>query len=162
MRREIKFNFWRSDMNGKVAFINFTGDRKEPKEQIGSGLLIAGAGLQGDAYNKPPHRQISLISVELLKEQAQCPRAGKEPEFTAGPGSFKETLTTEGLDLALVRTGDVLKIGESAKIRISEKGMTCWEYCPWGRLEGECPLPKHFLFAEVIEGGVVKTGDIVG
>jgi len=146
-------------MKGKIAYINFTRDKKEPKEHIVSGNLIKDTGLESDAYNKPGQRQISVTSVELLSEQAQCPRAGREPEFVVKPGDFRETLTTEGLDLALINTGDVFKIGETAKIRITEKGMTCWEYCPWGRLEGECPLPKHFLFAEVIESGIVKTGD---
>ncbi|MDD3045436.1 MAG: hypothetical protein PHF33_08280 [Candidatus Delongbacteria bacterium] len=146
-------------MKGKIVYINITADKKEPKKQIGSGKLTAGTGLEGDAYNKPPRRQISLISADLIKEQAQCPRAGSEPEFLVRPGDFKETLTTESLDLSLVKIGDDFLIGESAKIRITEKGMTCWEYCPWGRLEGECPLPKHFLFAEVIESGIVKTGD---
>jgi len=146
-------------MKGKIAYINFTRDKKEPKEHIVSGNLIKDTGLESDAYNKPGQRQISVTSVELLSEQAQCPRAGREPEFVVKPGDFRETLTTEGLDLALINTGDVFKIGETAKIRITEKGMTCWEYCPWGRLEGECPLPKHFIFAEVIESGSVKSGD---
>ena len=148
-------------MKGKIAYINFTRDKKEPKEQIVSGDLIKDTGLEGDAYNKQGARQISVTSVELLSEQAQCPRAGREPDFVVKPGDFRETLTTEGLDLALINTGDVFLIGESAKIRITEKGMTCFEYCPWGRLEGECPLPKHYLFAEVLEGGTVKSGDTV-
>jgi len=148
-------------MKGKIAYINFTRDKKEPKEHIVSGDLIKDTGLEGDAYNKPGQRQISVTSVELLSEQGQCPRSGREPEFVVKPGDFRETLTTEGLDLGLVNTGDVFLIGESAKIRITEKGMTCFEYCPWGRLEGECPLPKHFLFAEVLEGGTVKSGDTV-
>lgn len=146
-------------MKGRIAYINITAEKKDPKKQIGSGKLIAGTGLEGDAYNKPGQRQISVTSVELLSEQAQCPRAGSKQEFVVKPGDFKETLTTEGLDLALIKTDDVFLIGESAKIRITEKGMTCFEYCPWGRLEGECPLPKHFLFAEVLESGIVKTGD---
>ncbi len=146
-------------MKGKIAYINFTRDKKEPKEQIVSGDLIKDVGLEGDAYNKQGARQISVTSVELLSEQAQCPRAGTGSDFAVSPGDFKETFTTEGLDLALVNTGDVFLIGETAKIRITEKGMTCFEYCPWGRLEGECPLPKHFLFAEVVVDGAVKSGD---
>jgi MOSC domain-containing protein YiiM len=146
-------------MKGKIISINISDEQKGQKRQISFGNLIEGIGLEGDASNKPGPRQISITSLELLKEQAQCPRVGKGGEFIVNPGDFKETITTEGLDLSLVKAGDIFMIGETAKIEISEKGMTCWEYCPWGRLDGECPLPKHFLFAEVLEGGTVKTGD---
>jgi len=148
-------------MYGRIAYINFTPDKKEQKKQIPTGKLIKDTGLEGDAYNKPPKRQISLISAELIREQAECPRTGSEPEFIVNPGSFKETLTTEGIDLSKINIGDLFKIGNSVKIQISEKGMTCWEFCPWNKPEGECPLPKHFLFAQVIESGTVKSGDSI-
>lgn len=148
-------------MNGKISSINFAAEKKTPKKQVLSAKLIKDIGLEGDAYNKPPDRQISLISVELIREQAECPRTGTEPEFIVKPGSFKETLTTEGIDLSKINIGDIFKIGNSVKIRISEKVMTCWEFCPWNKPEGECPLPKHFLFAQVIESGTVKSGDSI-
>ena len=146
-------------MNGKIACINFTPDKKEQKKQVASGNLIKDIGLEGDAYNKPLKRQISLISAELIREQAECPRTGTEPEFIVKPGSFKETLTTESLDLSKIKIGDILKIGDTVKIQITEKGMTCWEFCPWNKPEGECPLPKNFLFAKVLESGTIKSGD---
>ena len=148
-------------MKGKIFAINITAEKKTPKKQVLSGKLIKDIGLEGDAYNKPAERQISIISTELIKDQAECPRVGKEPEYIVKPGYFKETLTTEGLDLSDVNVSDIFTVGEKAKIQITEKGMTCWEFCPWGRLEGECPLPKHFLFAKVIESGLIKTGDSI-
>lgn len=148
-------------MKGKIFAINIALDKKAPKIQVPSGNLIKDIGLEGDAYNKPPKRQISLISTELISEQAECPRTGAEPEFIVKSGSFKETLTTEGIDLSKINIGDIFKIGNSVKIQISEKGMTCWEFCPWNKPEGECPLPKNFLFAQVIESGAVKSGDSI-
>jgi len=146
-------------MKGKIVSINIAAEKKTPKKPVTSGNFIKDVGLEDDAYNKTPDRQISIISVELLKEQIQCPRVGKGEEFIVNPGDYKETLTTEGLDLSNVNVGDIFTVGENAKTQISEKGMTCWEFCPWGRLEGECPLPKHFLFAKVIESGQIKTGN---
>jgi len=148
-------------MKGKIVSINISPEKKTPKKQVLSGKLIKDIGLESDAYNKPPDRQISIISAELIKDQAECPRVGKEPEYIVKPGYFKETLTTEDIDLSIVNIGDILTVGEKAKIQITEKGMTCWEFCPWGRLEGECPLPKHFLFAKVIDSGTVKSGDSI-
>jgi len=146
-------------MKGKIFAINIASEKKTLKKQVQKGNLIKDTGLEGDAYNKPPNRQISITSIELLNEQAQCPRVSKDPDFTVKTGDYCETLTTEGLDLAQIKIGDVFQIGKSSKIRISEKGMTCWEFCPWNKSEGECPLPKHFLFAKVIESGEIKPGD---
>lgn len=144
-------------MKGKIISINIADEKKKPKRPVSSGMLIASVGLEGDASNKPGIRQISITSVELLKEQTQCPRVGKGDEFIVGPGDFSETLTVEGIDLSAINIGDVFSAGK-AKIRISMKGMNCWEFCPWNKEEGECPLPKHFLFAEVTETGDVAAG----
>ncbi len=147
-------------MKGKIVSINISDEKKGPKRKIATGKLIEGIGLEGDASNKPGPRQVSITSVELLKEQAQCPRFGKGEEFIVGPGNYSETLTLEGIDLSDIMIGDVFAAGE-ALIRISSRGMTCFEFCPWGRLEGECPLPKYFLFAEVIKDGAVSTGSVI-
>jgi MOSC domain-containing protein YiiM len=146
-------------MKGKIVSINVSAEKKGLKKQIPTARLIKDAGLEGDAYNKPPDRQISIVSAELIREQSQCPRAGTGTESEVGAGSFKETITTEGLDLSNIKAGDIFMIGQTAKVEISEKGMTCWEYCPWGRLDGECPLPKNFLFARVLVTGAIADGD---
>ncbi|HQO08561.1 MAG TPA: hypothetical protein PLK90_00235 [Clostridiales bacterium] len=145
-------------MKGKIVSINISDEKKKPKKPISSGKLIENVGLEGDAYNKSGPRQISITSMELLKEQTQCPRVGKGEDFIVGPGNFSETLTVEGMDLSAINIGDVFTAGET-KFRISMKGMECWEHCPWNKEKGECPLPKHFLFAEVIKSGEIKAGD---
>ncbi|MDY0016320.1 MAG: hypothetical protein RBS89_00600 [Candidatus Delongbacteria bacterium] len=143
-------------MNGKIFAINISSEKKTPKKQISSGNLIKDTGLKGDAYNKIPNRQISITTIELLKEQALCPRVSKNSDFTVKTGDYCETLTISGIDLSQVETGDTFLIGEKARICISGKSMDCWVFCPWNKLEGECPLPKHFLFARVIESGEIK------
>lgn len=148
-------------MKGKIISINTADEKKKPKRSISEGLLVKGIGLEGDAYNKPPFRQISITSVELLKAQVHCPRVGKGEELAVSPGDFSETLTVEGLEISKIGIGDIFLIGSDAKIRISEKGMTCWKFCPWGKAENECPLPKDFLFAEVIQSGLVRSGETI-
>lgn len=143
-------------MKGKIIAVNITSEKKTPKKQVQKGNLINNFGLEGDAYNKPPNRQISITSIELLNEQAQCPRVSKNSDNTVKIGDYCETITVEGIDLSQVKTGDTFFIGEKAKINISGKGMDCWEFCPWNKPEGECPLPKHFLFAKVIESGEIS------
>ncbi len=151
---------FRMSMKGKIISINISDEKKKPKRKLETGgYLIKNVGLEGDAYNKPPVRQISLISTELLTEQYHCPRVGKGELFIVGPGDFSETLTIEGIDISKISIGDIFQICSDAKIRITEKGMTCFKFCPWEKAENECPLPKHFLFAEVLESGTVSVGD---
>lgn len=139
-------------MKGKIHSINIA-EKKSSKSPVQSGKLLKDIGLEGDAYNKPGDRQISLISVEKMKEQDFCPRVRTGGDLI--PGDFSETLTIEGIDLSNISVGDTFKIGESAKIEITQIGMTCYKFCPIGKEKDECPLPKYFLFAKVLMGGVV-------
>ena len=141
-------------MKGKIHSINIAEKKKGGKIQILSGELLKNIGLKGDTYNKPGDRQISLISVEKMKEQDFCPRVRTEGILI--PGDFSETLTIEGIELANISVGDTFKIGESAEIEITQIGMTCYKFCPIGKEKDECPLPKHFLFAKVLKSGVVN------
>ena len=144
-------------MKGKIHSINIAEKKKGEKVQISSGELLKDIGLKGDAYNKPGDRQISLISVEKIKEQDFCPRVRTEGNLI--PGDFSETLTIEGIDLNEISVGDTFKIEESAKIEITQIGMTCYKFCPIGKEKDECPLPKHFLFAKVLKSGIVSIED---
>lgn len=148
-------------MKGKIISINISEEKKKPKRTITEGLLVKDIGLEGDAYNKPGKRQISITSIEKLNEQKECPRTSKNSDFSVTVGDFSETLTIEGMDISRIKIGDVFHIGNSVIIEILEKGMTCWKFCPWRKEENECPLPKDFLFAEVILSGPVRIGDSI-
>ncbi|NOR45077.1 MAG: MOSC domain-containing protein, partial [Candidatus Delongbacteria bacterium] len=99
-------------MQGKIHSINIA-EQKGGKSSIQSGELLKDIGLKGDAYNKPGDRQISIISIEKMKEQDFCPRVRIEGDLI--PGDFSETLTIEGINLNEISVGDTFKIGESAE-----------------------------------------------
>ena len=143
-------------MKGKIHSINIA-EKKGGKSSVQSGELLKDIGLKGDAYNKPGDRQISIISVEKIKEQDFCPRVRTEGDLI--PGDFSETLTIEGINSEKISVGDTFMIGESAKIEITQIGMTCYKFCPIGKEKDECPLPKYFLFAKVLKSGVVAIDD---
>ncbi|MDA3839121.1 MAG: MOSC domain-containing protein [Candidatus Delongbacteria bacterium] len=144
-------------MKGKIHSINIAEKKKGNKLQIQSGELLKDIGLKGDTYNKPGDRQISLISVGKIKEQEFCPRVRTKDDLI--PGDFSETLTITGIDISNISVGDKFIIGDSAEIEITQIGMTCYKFCPIGKEQNECPLPKYFLFAKVLKSGVVEVND---
>ncbi|MCK5759671.1 MAG: hypothetical protein KAH33_00155 [Candidatus Delongbacteria bacterium] len=146
-------------MKGKIYSINIAEKKKGDKLQATSGELLKDIGLKGDAYNKPGDRQISITSIEKIKEQDLCPRVQESNNIELKPGDFSETLTVEGIDLADISVGNTFKIGDNAKIEITKIGMTCYKFCPIGKEKNECPLPKYFLFAKVLIGGTVTAND---
>lgn len=148
-------------MNGIIFAINISDVKKGPKRQIEKGYLIKDTGLEGDACNRPGARSISLTSVENIEDQQFCPRINRTEPEKVGPGHFSETLTLSGIDLSAIKINDILQLGDEAVIRITERGMECFKYCPWGRKEGECPVPSDFLFAEVIKSGHISSKDSV-
>ncbi len=79
--------------------------RTDPKTDVGEGELRAGYGLVGDAHAGQSEREVSLLALESIR------RANQEYGIRAGPGSFAENLTTEGLDLLSLRVGDRLRVG---------------------------------------------------
>ena len=88
----------------RVVSVNVSkekGTRKSPVTKI----EIGDHGIRGDAHAGDWHRQVSLLSEELLKRF--CQQTGRETE----PGEFAENITTEGLDLVSVSLLDHFAAG---------------------------------------------------
>ncbi len=148
-------------MNGIILAINISDKKKDPKHQIQKGYLIKDTGLEGDAHNRQGARSISLTSLEKIDDQQVCPRVNRTGPDKVRPGDFSETLTLSRIDISELKINDILQLGDEAEIRITGRGMECHKFCPWGRKEGDCPVPYNFLFAEVIKSGQISSGDSV-
>jgi MOSC domain-containing protein YiiM len=130
-----------------------TSKRKgTPKADVGSGFLDEGFGLRDDAHGGDWHRQVSLLSIEQIDTM-------KGKGFDVQPGSFAENLTTRDFDLPSVKVGDRLKVGETVILEITQIGKECHTRCSIYHKIGECIMPEQGVFARVIAGGEVKTGD---
>jgi MOSC domain-containing protein YiiM len=123
-----------------------------PKTDVGSGFLEVGFGLEGDAHGGDWHRQISLLSIEQISTM-------KAKGLDVKPGSFAENLTTQDFDLGKVTVGTRLKVGESALLEVTQIGKECHTRCAIYNKVGECIMPEQGVFAKVIKGGLVKSGD---
>lgn len=140
-------------MAGKIIAVCSAPQKGMIKHNIGEGLLIEGVGLEGDAHAGFMHRQISLIAMEDIRLMMV-----KLPQLT--PGSFAENLTTEGFDLAQLKTGDRVRAGE-ALLEVSQIGKECHTKCEVFKQSGECIMPQKGIFAKVLTGGRVKVGDTI-
>ena len=97
---------------------------KQPRMWI---RLLAGLGVEGDAHlgttvkhrsrvardpTQPNLRQVHLLHRELLETlEAQG--------FVIGPGDIGENILTCGLDLLGLPTGAVLRLGATARVRVT-------------------------------------------
>jgi MOSC domain-containing protein YiiM len=126
------------------------GTKKEPAEQ---GTLKEDYGLVGDAHaDCCTHRQVSLLARESIDKMR-----GKG--FNVGPGDFAENLTTEGVSLTSLPLGTQMLIGTEVILEVTQIGKDCHAKCAIFREVGKCIMPKEGIFARIIRGGIVKTGD---
>ena len=77
------------------------------------------------------------------------------------PGSFAENLTTRGFDLVSVKVGDRLRVGEEALLEVTQIGKECHTRCAIYNKIGRCTMPEQGVFARVIKGGTVSSGDSI-
>ena len=123
------------------------------KEVVGEGLFKEDYGFVGDAHaDCCTHRQVSLLARESIDKMRNL-------GFDVGPGDFAENLTTEGIDLVSLPLGTNISIGEGVTLEITQIGKECHTGCAIFRQIGKCVMPKEGVFAKVIRGGIVGTGD---
>ena len=106
----------------------------------------------GDAHAGEAIKQVSLLSSESI-HKAQ--KAGLAVRF----GDFGENLVTEGIDLPLLPVGQRLRIGNDVLLEVSQIGKQCVKPCVIFYTMGDCIMPKEGIFAKVLKGGTIKTGD---
>jgi MOSC domain-containing protein YiiM len=117
------------------------------------GRLAACHGLLGDAHAGNWHRQVSLLSLDKIREfQAK----GADVQF----GDFGENIVAEGIDFRSLPVGTVLRAGEAVLV-ITQIGKECHQHCAIFNAMGDCIMPREGVFAVVTRGGAVKTGDTI-
>lgn len=123
------------------------------KEDIKCGILKTEYGLVGDAHaDSGWHRQVSLLANESIEKM-------RKMGYEVGPGDFAENLTCEGMELYTLPIGTRLTVGKEVLLEVSQIGKECHTGCAIFKLTGKCIMPKEGIFARVIKGGAVKTGD---
>ncbi len=140
-------------MVAKVVSINLSEKKTVRKTPGTEGVLVENRGFDGDAHAGDWHRQVSLLAEEsIAKMQAKG--------LDVDAGDFAENITTRGIDLVSLPVGTRLKVGGTL-LQVSQIGKECHTKCAIYYQAGDCVMPKEGIFATVVEGGPVSTGDTV-
>ncbi|MDQ1258097.1 MAG: molybdopterin adenylyltransferase [Candidatus Hydrogenedentes bacterium] len=138
----------------EVVSVNISEDKGTVKRPVAE-IVIDSRGVAGDAHAGAWHRQVSVLSQELIDAFAA------ETGRPTGPGEFAENITTRGLDLSQVAPLDRFRIGE-VELEVTQIGKECHgDACAIYREIGRCVMPKEGLFCRVQHGGAVRPGDTV-
>ena len=146
-------------MKGRVFSINISEEKGVSKKPISQGHIRKGWGLSGDAHGGNWHRQVSLLSLERIKEQKFCPQVKGSREDRLSPGDFAENITTQDLDLTCLEIEDEIQIGERVRLRVTQIGKKCHNHCALYKKIGKCIMPREGIFTRVVSGGKIKVGN---
>lgn len=138
-------------MELEIVSVNISrrkGVKKTPVTQI---TLVENYGIRGDAHAGMAKRQVSLLAEEDIDTIRR-----KLPSIRAG--DFAENITTRGIDLPSLPLGTVLVIN-GVKLEVTQIGKECHDGCEIKQLTGDCVMPRRGIFARVLSGGTIKTGD---
>lgn len=122
---------------------------------IDEARLIAGHGIEGDRKaGRNPKRHLNVMMRETLDSLADC-------GFMTAPGEMGEQIQIQGIDIENMETGTLLKIGDSAIIRLNKARTACiWLEHIQGKA-CEDTEGKIGIMATVIESGTIHSGDSV-
>ena len=142
-------------MKGKIIAVCISSTKGVRKTPCPSGVFLENYGMADDAHaERGINRQVSLLSVDSIEKM-------KDMGLSVGPGDFAENLTVEGMELYTLLPGTRIAVGHEVILEISQIGKACHAGCAIFKEVGKCIMPKEGVFATVVKGGEVRTGDAV-
>lgn len=136
----------------QIVSVNISEKKGTIKKPVAF-IELNNKGVMGDAHAGKWHRQVSLLAKESNEKFALA--AKRKVAY----GEFAENITTEGIILYETIPGDRLIIGDT-ELEITQIGKKCHgDSCAIFREVGSCVMPKEGIFARVIKGGIIKSGD---
>ena len=141
-----------NELSQQIVAVCTSKEKGERKTDVGQAELQEGFGLVGDAHGGDWHRQVSLLAIESIDKM-------REAGLDVGPGDFAENLTTQGVNLYTLPVGTRLRVGDSVLLEMTQIGKECHDRCAIYHQAGDCVMPREGVFATVVNGGPVKTGD---
>jgi MOSC domain-containing protein YiiM len=141
-------------IKGRIRAISISERKGIPKTNVRQAELRADFGLVGDAHAGAGPRQVSLLAGEQIDRL-------REKAADIAPGDFAENITTQGLDLRLLRVGSRLRIGAAVELEITQLGKRCHGRCAIFERLGDCIMPREGAFARVVQAGRIQVGDAI-
>ena len=138
---------------GIVKAVCISEQKGTQKKNIGKAQLIEEFGLQNDAHAGKWHRQVSLLSYEVIE-------AFKAKGAPITDGAFGENLIVSGFDFKNLPVGTRFACNDVI-LEMTQIGKECHHGCEIRRIMGDCIMPREGIFARVLRGGVLKPGDAI-
>ena len=136
---------------GRIHAICISEKKGTQKHEVSSAKLVESWAIEGDAHAGTWHRQVSLLGLGQIEEFR---RRGAKVEF----GAFGENLVVEGYHFRELPVGTRFQAGE-AILEMTQIGKECHSHCAIYHAMGDCIMPREGVFARVLRGGVIRTGD---
>lgn len=135
-----------------------------PKLAVASAMIDA-SGVVGDSqadqvHHGGPDQALCLYSLEVIQ-------ALQREGHPIAPGAAGENLTLAGVDWETLEPGDRIHIGEVVEIEVTYHTTPCEKNARWfigghfSRMSDRRFPGSSRMYARVIEGGEVRTGDTV-
>ena len=138
---------------GKVIAVCTSEKKGTQKTEVPCINLLPDFGIEGDAHAGKWHRQVSLLALEKIE-------AFREKGANIEYGAFGENIIVEGFDLGSLPVGTRFRIGD-ALLELTQIGKECHSHCAIYHQVGDCIMPREGVFTIVLEGGLVKAGDVI-
>jgi MOSC domain-containing protein YiiM len=138
----------------KIVSIAVSKKKGTRKKTIDEAFLIEDHGLEADAHAGPWHRQVSFLSSESIEKARE---KGLDVTF----GDFAENIATSGIDWQNIPVGTRVRLGDTARVEITQIGKECHNRCAIYYMAGDCIMPREGIFARVLKGGKIKCGDVI-
>ncbi|WP_139653064.1 MOSC domain-containing protein [Raoultibacter phocaeensis] len=138
---------------GTVKAVCVSDVKGVQKENVGSAIVQENFGIVGDAHAGAWHRQVSLLSFESIEDF-------KARGADVTDGSFGENLIVEGIDVKTLPVGSKLACNDIL-LEITQIGKQCHSHCAIYHTMGDCIMPREGVFAKVLAGGTVRSGDAI-
>ncbi len=140
---------------GYIEAVCISAKKGVVKKEVDQVVLKSDWGITNDAHAGDWHRQISLLAGESIDQVKKKMPALKH-------GVFAENMVTRDFDLLDLSVGDRVIINDEAVLEITQIGKVCHNKgCAIKRATGDCIMPREGLFAKVIQGGLVKPGNVI-
>jgi MOSC domain-containing protein YiiM len=147
--------------NGTIESVHIAPEASTPMKTISEVRAIPGRGLEGDRYfkeigffshNKGPKRQVTLFETEVLETIL------RDHNKNLASNECRMNLITRGVPLTHL-VGKTFRAGE-----VTLRGVELNEPCKHlqevvGKPILSSLIHRCGLFAEVIEGGIIRPGD---
>lgn len=136
---------------GTVLAVCISEKKGTQKRDVGQITLIEDYGIEKDAHAGKWHRQVSLLSYDKIKEF-------KDRGAQVNDGDFGENLVVAGIDFSSLPIGTLFACNDVV-LELTQIGKECHHGCQIFQTMGDCIMPREGVFARVLKGGRICTGD---